>query len=605
MCGIVGFTGSQAEDVYIDEMNNTQLHRGPDDGGKFFCQQQGVHIAMRRLSIIDVDGGHQPMSSPDKKFWVVFNGEIFNAALLRKELEIKGVKFITDHSDTEVLLQLYIKYGADMLIKLNGMFAFVIYDIEKAKLFCARDMFGIKPFYYSTANERFSFASELKSLRKLPWVSEDLNYQSIYHYFSFQSVPAPNSILKSIQKLPAAHWLEWDIKTKSIGKGCYWKPEFGSTLPCAKNELPDYILGSFRYAVDRWSISDVPIACSLSGGVDSSSIVALLDELGHKSVNTYTLGFDDMPKLDERDLAYKVAKRYNTNHHEIVLSSSELHDELDLMLSSLDEPYAGGLPSWFVFKAMSQDVKVGMSGTGGDELFGNYGKWSVYSNPTDFVLSLYRYFQHGGGISDLLKNTKASLYHPNYFTDYMKENHFFCEDFITEIRQRSLDIIQELWDNSISHRDIIPKIDLSLQLPEEFLLMTDRFSMAHSLEVRTPFLDKDFVNDIYAVPAKYRTQRGNIKHLFKDAVKEYMPSELLTAKKRGFVLPQARWLRGVLSEDINNLSDDLFIKKQGIFNSNIRKNFILPFLAGRTNNSDQVWTWLMFQKFYLLQGRSF
>jgi len=600
MCGIVGFTGYSNECHYLRQMNDAQSHRGPDDIGQFYSDVGNIHLGMSRLSIIDISGGGQPMLTDDERFCVVFNGEIFNSTDLRYELIRRGVIFRTDHSDTEVLLYMYAIYGKDMLEKLNGMFAFAIFDKNTNSLFCARDRFGIKPFYYSFDGGRFSFASEIKSLKCLPWISKDLNKQSIYHYFSFQSIPSPNSIFSSINKLSSAHWLELDLSNSSIKSNSFWRPSYSDKLPCNVNELPDYVLSSLTAAVRRWSISDVPFACSLSGGIDSSAIVGILSQCNESPIKTYTLGFGDHPKLDEREAARLISDKYLTDHHEIILSVDELKLDLDDMIFHLDEPYAGGLPSWSVFKEMSLNVKVGISGTGGDELFGNYGKLDAYKKVFQSVRSIYNFLINGGSTRDLLSNPYASLYHPNYFPDRYKKQSLFSDTFVNCVEYSSIDLIESLWDYSLSIGESISKIDFALQLPEEFLLMTDRFSMAHSLEVRTPFLDSDFVNDILRIPYEYRYDGRGLKKLLKSSMDGIIPEAVLNSKKKGFVIPEKDWLMSSFRKELMDFSSPDFIERQGIFSHNIRGNFINPFLSGKTGNYKQVWTWFMFQKFYKL-----
>lgn len=598
MCGIVGFSGDFSEAIWLKEMNAVQLHRGPDDGGEMYCELNGVHLAMRRLSILDFAGGRQPMSSPDGRFVVVFNGEIFNAPDLRLELEQEGVLFSTDHSDTEVLIHLYARYGRGMVERLNGMFAFVIYDRVDAKLFCARDQFGIKPFCYSIADGRFCFASEVKSLQRLPWISRELDADAIYQFFSFQSIPSPKTIFKDIQKLPSAHWLEWDLRRKEKTIQRYWNPRFGIELPCQEAEISDYILTEFRQAVARWSLSDVPIACSLSGGLDSSSLTALMSD--RYPIKTFSLGFADSPDLDERYLARKVAELNKTEHHEVVISVDDLLLELDEMLVSLDEPYAGGLPSWFVFKAMAKEVKVGISGTGGDELFGNYGKWLPYEKLTEKAKAIRRYWQRGGGWRDTISHLTASFYQPMCFPDNIKLKSIFAQSLLSKVTESSERFLEELWDSSGSPRNSIAKLDFQLQLPEEFLFMTDRFSMAHSLEVRTPFLDKIFAEKILAIPAQFRTSPGDLKGIFKDSVCPLLPSELLKAPKKGFVLPMDNWLHRYLHRELIEFSNGNFLRSQGIFRVDLYEIFVRPFLEGKTNNANQMWTWWMFQRWWNL-----
>ena len=348
---------------------------------EFFDPSTGVHLAMRRLSIIDLSGGHQPMSNEDQNVWIVFNGEIYNHAQLRAQLTAAGHRFRSDHSDTEVLVHLYEEEGEGMVERLNGMFAFVIYDKRKKRLFGARDRAGIKPLYYHRAPGFFAFASELKALLVTPSVSKQLDLQSVSDYLSFQCVPAPRSILKDVQKLPPAHLFSYALDTREFSSRRYWQPPCAGTRPAAATEETCLLVREqFTRAVLRWAMSDVPIACALSGGIDSSSIVGVLSQEGIRDLHTFTLGFGSAEgaALDERALARATARRWKTIHHEITIRPRDLLNDLDHMIWHLDEPYGGGLPSWYVFKGMKGIVKVGVTGTGGDELFGNYGKWLRY-----------------------------------------------------------------------------------------------------------------------------------------------------------------------------------------------------------------------------------
>lgn len=599
MCGIVGYTGANDPGL-LKAMNFSQVYRGPDDEGYFADEANRINLAMRRLSIVDLEDGHQPMSNNDDSLWIVFNGEIFNTFDLRKELEKEGYSFRTNHSDTETLIYMYQHYGTGMLKYLNGMFAFVIYDKKNRKLFGARDHFGIKPLYYSLVREKFSFASELKSLLKLPWIGREINAQSVYHYFTFQAVPAPATIFEKVQKLPAGHYLEYYFEKNELKTDSYWKPRL-STMDVSElveKNLPSVIREKFLQAVSRWSLSDVPIGCSLSGGVDSSAIVAAMAQTGNTPVRTYTVGYTDAPDIDETKYAALVARKWNTEHHEIMVRPDDLLKELDRMTFHLDEPYAGGLPSWFVYKTMSKDVKVAMTGSGGDELFGNYGKWKFYENFRSHLYRIRRYIADGGRLSHLLRYPNGSHHYP-YYNDGFKQRQLFNNEFIKNITP-SAALLQLYWNGS-SKRDAVAKVDLRLQLPEEFLLMTDRFSMAFSIEARTPFLDVEFAEFIYSIPSSVRTEIGRLKYLFINAVKDWLPPELLSAPKKGFVLPLDKWLRNELKDEVEALLDKKFLEHQGIFNPGIRKTIVEPFYKNlaHKNQDWRLWELLMFQKWYI------
>jgi asparagine synthase (glutamine-hydrolysing) len=596
MCGITGFIGINNDEL-LRKMNCTQLHRGPDDQGYFVDEATGVNIAMTRLSIVDIQDGHQPMCNNEETIWIVFNGEIYNSGELREELMKLGYSFKTDHSDTETLIYMYQHYGTSMLNRLNGMFAFAIYDKRSKKIFAARDQYGIKPFYYSIAGRKLSFASEMKSLLTLPWIEKKIDHQSVYDYFSFQAIPAPATVFQSIKKLPAASFLEYQIDTKTINVASYWSPGM-STLSIGEKDLVECkteIRNQFLKAVQRWTLSDVEIACSLSGGIDSSSIVAAMAQISSNKIKTYTVGYVDAPDMDEKDLAKKVSEKWGTEHHEIIVRADDLLGYLDKMVYYLDEPYAGGLPSWFVYEAMSKDVKVAMTGTGGDELFGNYGKWKFYENTRSYIYRVRRFLSNEGKINHLVKYPKGVHHYP-YFTDGFKSNHIFTKEFSKNLHPSSA-LIQQLWKKT-SPRDAIPQIDIQLQLPEEFLLMTDRFSMAYSIEARTPFLDKKFSEFIYSIPASLRTANPKLKYLFIDAVKDWLPPQVIEGPKKGFTLPLDRWLRQQLREKIEYFLSDKYLKEQGIFQSGIYKKIATPFYQNLHNNEWELWEFLMFQLWY-------
>jgi asparagine synthase (glutamine-hydrolysing) len=596
MCGIVGFTGRR-NDALLRALNERQLHRGPDDGGSYFDERDLVSLAMRRLSILDLAGGHQPMLSEDRQLCVVFNGEIMNAPELRRRLERDGVHFVTDHSDTEVLLHLYARDGERMLESLNGMFAFVIHDRRRRILFGARDHFGMKPLYYSANPGRFAFASELKTLELLPDFDSGLCPEALSHYLSFQCVPSPLTIYRSARKLPAAHSFVFDLEHGSLSTQRYWRPPTGdaSRGSIAPHELASVVRGGLEAAVARWMLSDVPVACSLSGGIDSSVIVAMMATHAPRAVPTYTLGFEDAPELDERELARRVAQRWKTDHHEIVLRSDELLTELEPMVVALDEPYAGGLPSWFVFRGMASAVKVCMTGTGGDELFGNYGKWRSYeSSWRGLRAAVGRVRRTAGWLRDFRRYPIGSRY-SIYFGEADKRSMLKSEPRSDE--EVSERLIESLWRESrpATVRDGVRLVDLQIQLPDEFLHMTDRFSMAHSIEARPPFLDRTFAEELMAIPAHLRIGGTHLKQVLIDAVADLLPPELLQARKKGFVLPVASWLRGKLRPQVEKLLSEPYLKRQGIFDERITERLVRPHLAGRADFSWQIWTLLMFQ----------
>ncbi len=583
MCGIVGILGPQ-EDSWLDAMNGIQRHRGPDDSGVF--RDRDVALAMRRLAIVDIAGGAQPMTIDDGRYVLVFNGEIYNAPELRRELLSKDEKFRSDHSDTEVLLHLLAREGQSALRKLNGMFAFALYDRKEDRLLCARDRMGIKPLYYTASSGRFAFASELKSLLALPFVGRCVDRESLFHYLSLMYVPGGKTILDGIFRLPPGHLLiVGPDRTPHTEK--WWAPSFAPDRTVSRDEWPGRIAHTLNAAARRWTMSDVPFACSLSGGLDSSGLVGLLSRSGMK-LKTVSVGFTgvDEDKWNELPIARAVARMWDTDHTEIVLDPATLLDALPAMAWHLDEPYGGGLPSWSVFEAMSRSVKVGLTGTGGDELFGNYGKWRGLEG------GLFDRLMGGAPVDESFFKRAFSdrLY---YFSDPDKRAVFAGNS-------SAFDTSDFLWSryrdsDGKNPCDRVAQLDMGTQLAEEFLMMTDRFSMAHSLEARTPFLDNEMVDLALSIPANIRTGRRDLKALLRKALADVLPPEAIHAPKRGFVIPLTLWLRGALKPLCERLLSPARLERQGLFHGTFHDLYVRPHLEGRADNTNKVWAMLMFQ----------
>lgn len=624
MCGIVGVVGNWPPEL-LTRLNQTLHHRGPDDAGEYRDADTGVALAMRRLSILDLEGGHQPMCNEDGSVWIVFNGEIYNSPELRAELVMRGHRFQTFRSDTECLLHLYEEKREEMLADLNGMFAFVIYDRHQRLLFGARDRFGIKPFYYTQLPGRFALASELKTLLMLPSVGRDLNVRSLYHYLSLRYVPGAESIFCDIWRLPPAHYFTYNLDRQSLVVARYWRPDPTRIEQHPEEEWIEIIRDELRAAVRRWVLSDVPVGCSLSGGIDSTAIVGLLGETGYPKIRTYSLGFQESGEAewDELSMARQVAEKWGADHQELYLTPEELLEDLIAMVWHLDEPYGGGLPSWYVFQFMSQDVKVGLAGIGGDELFGGYGKWRPYEESrAPYRLGLlglgYRALSSVKGLAAKLPEQAIGIERKwrlrKQAQDFARpfDSYMLYLDDLTKrecVVAFALDGVidtaawlQQLFEESGAPemRNGIAYVDLQTQLPEEFLLMTDRFSMAHSLEVRVPFLDHIFVERVLSIPPEVRTRPDDLKYLLKKAVAHVLPPELLGARKRGFVIPDRLWLRGRLRPLVERLLAPDRLTRQGLLRPDVYHLFVRPHLDGRADFTGQVWTLLMFQLWHVV-----
>ena len=617
MCGIVGLAG-ETDLSCVGPMSEVVAHRGPDDSGDYFDPQGRVALAARRLSILDLPGGHQPMSNEDGSIWIVYNGEIFNSPELRAQLEARH-NFSTTNADTEVLLHLYEDQGERMVDPLNGMFAFIIYDRERKQLFAARDHVGIKPLYFRYHEGRLALASELKSLLKVPDVTREIDPQSLYHYLTLRYVPGEDTIFQGIKRLPAGHWLRYDIARRQLEVRRYWQLALEPEQGCSADEWVERVRVELRAAVKRWTLSDVPIACSLSGGLDSSSVVGILGEAGH-DLRTFSLGFEGRAEAQFNELAVArdVARYWGSNHQELVLSPDQLLIDLVPMVWSLDEPYGGGLPSWYVFRFMARDVKVGMTGSGGDELFGNYRKWRhmearglgrlAYGAYRSLRRDGWRSFRRHRYAASLKKSLAAFtaevaaqpllLYEHLYYTDAEKSS-FVLANTKGMIATESLILAARNGLRRHVPRDQVLLLDFANQLPEEFLFMTDRFSMAHSLEARVPFLDRQLIDLVRRIPANLRTQQADPKYLLRRATSDLLPESVRQfRRKRGFVIPTGSWLRGGLRPLVERLLGREYLIAQGIFNPDYYPHFVQPHLEGRAERGERIWPVLMFQLWY-------
>lgn len=633
MCGITGIIGKQ-DSSWLGRMNSVIVHRGPDDSGEYRDPETDVALAMRRLSILDLSSGHQPMANADETVWIIYNGEIFNSPALRQRLVEKGCSFKTENSDTEVLLHLYEEKGEAMLDELNGMFAFVIYDSRRKRLFGARDRVGIKPLYYVEQSGLFAFASELKSLLTLPTIDRELDFQSLYHYMTLLFVPGERTIFSRIKRLPAGHYFTFDLSSRELSIRRYWKLRTDRAEHKSEAEWSEIIRHELREAVRRWTLSDVPVGCSLSGGLDSSAVVALLSEMGYGPIKTYSLGFasKDEAAWNELHLARKVAERFHTEHLEMILQPEDLLNDLVEMVWHLDEPYAGGLPSWYVFRMMAEDVKVGLTGTGGDELFGNYGKfspfevspilklatnhpslaraganlpsfvWSGWRKAVDFIPVSTQQKDRLSQLGEICRAPFGSHYYASqvYLNDARKHASVFNGKF-SELEETAAYLQRLFYEaQTDSFRDGVAYVDFQTQLPEEFLMMTDRFSMAHSLEARVPFLDHEFIETVFSIPAATRTRAGDLKYLLKNAVGDLLPPDLLSAPKKGFVIPISLWLRDRLRPLAAKLLSAERLKQQGIFRPAFYASYVAPHIEGRADYTWQVWAALMFQLWHVV-----
>lgn len=567
MCGVAGFAGLGGRHI-LTRMTDSLAHRGPDDSGIYHHPALGVFLGHRRLSIVDIDGGHQPMGNEDGSIQVVFNGEIYNHRELRAELIAKGHVFCTDHSDTEVLVHGYEEWGDSLPIRLNGMFAFAVFDSKKATLFLARDRFGEKPLFFCAQPGLFAFASELKSLLHHPDVSRKISKSGMAKLFALGFIPAPSTIVESVSKLAPGHQLLLNIPTSHFQVSSYWEFKISSNshanLP--RSELEHQLRQLVKQAVGRRLMSDVPLGVFLSGGIDSSIILsAVAEQYTLSEIHTFTIGFNER-SFDESEYARLVARHFGTKHYEERLDLDAARNLLEPVLDGLDEPLGDPsiLPTYLLARFAQQHVKVALGGDGGDELFAGYDPFRALK-PAEVYSKLIPDCLHRAGrravealhpsdrnmgLEFRLKRTLRGLSYPKRLwnpvwlgpLDPDSLSQLFGEAISIEDTYRE---VNEVWSSSDSDTLIDRTLEFysRLYLPNDILTKVDRASMMVSLEARAPFLDNDLVDFAASLPSSYKLHGQTTKFLLKSAFKEKLPEAIINRPKKGFGIPLSAWLR--------------------------------------------------------------
>ncbi len=598
MCGICGFTGTLANaDDVLDNMMNKIVHRGPDSGGKHI--DQNVALGFRRLSIIDLDHGSQPMYNETDDIVVTFNGEIYNYQLLREDLISKGHIFKND-SDTEVLLHAYEEYGEDMLNQLRGMFAFVIWDSKKELLFGARDFFGIKPFYYTIINGNIVYGSEIKSILEYPHFKKEVNIEALENYLTFQYSVLPETFFKGVYKLMPSHCFTFQNGTMNIKR--YWEPTFDADNSKTLEQFVKEIDAAMQDSIKKHKISDVEVGSFLSSGVDSSYVAACFH--GDK---TFTVGFD-YEKYNEIDYAKALSKKINIDNYSKLITTQEYWEAIPKVQYHMDEPLAdpSAIALYFVSQTASKHVKVALSGEGADEFFGGY---NIYREPHD-LLPITRLPKPVkkilGGIA---KTIPFHVKGKNYIIRGSKElqERFIGNAFMFQESEREkllkhptkryhhTEITKPLYDK-VKHLDDVTKmqyIDINLWLIGDILLKADKMSCAHSLEVRVPFLDKEVFKVARTLPTKFKVNKENTKYAMRIASHRYLPDMVAEKKKLGFPVPIRVWLK---EDKYYNIVKTAFTSKtaQTYFKTNEIVKFLDEHKAGKADNSRKIWTIYMF-----------
>ncbi len=622
MCGITGWINLKQSDTrdhteaVLHSMCERIVHRGPNSEGVWM--DDTVALGMRRLSVIDLHTGDQPVFSEDKSVVVMMNGELYNYREVRADLEKRGHKFVTK-SDTEILPHLYEEYGEDLLDHLNGMFAFTLWDTRKKKLIIARDRFGEKPLYYGVFDGKLLYASEPKAILAHPSVKAELNLDAMRHYLSYDYVPAPHSIYKGIYKLPAAHVLtveNGDVKTRRYWNLTFSKNGHAPSLENAASELKDLLSDAVRMRL----VADVPLGVLLSGGVDSSTIAAFATQHATETVKTFSIGFTE-DSFDETKYARQVAAHLGTDHHEEILSVAKAAELISDIGTWLDEPMSDGslIPTYLLARFVRKHVTVALGGDGGDELFAGYPMY--YAHKVAKVYSSVPGFVRTGVIEPLVRSLPVSMknlsfeYKAKRFVrasnyDTITRHHSWFGSF-TPDEQKNL-LTEHALNNSngdiyAGARDLLKRcdasseieqmqyLDMNFYMAEDILTKVDRASMAVSLETRAPFLDPRVGQFAASVPLDYKLRGSKGKHILKKSVEGLLPPAILHRSKKGFGIPIAEWLKTRLNPLMNDMLAPARLKSQGLFESDYVQKLITEHENGVASHHKQLWTMLVFQ----------
>lgn len=622
MCGVCGFIGVAPDGVLV-RMNQTMVHRGPDDEGYHHDGQ--VHLAMRRLSIVDLDSGRQPLSNEDETIWTVFNGEIYDHLSLRRELTKLGHAFRTDHSDTEVIPHLYEEHGEHWANHVNGMFAVAIWDSSRQRLSLYRDRVGQKPLYYALADGGIVFGSEIKAVLAHPAVSRELDYGALYHYFGLKNLSAPRTAYRDVRQLLPGQVLTW--QEGRVATQCYWSPDF-SPLPSeiTEEEARQKLLELLDDAVRLRMQCDVSYGAYLSGGVDSSSVVSLMRRYQPAGLvlKTFCLGYQDPPDRQfvgkHRDIGFAriMAERLATEHYEHMMTAADFARMLPTVLKAFDEPFSGTVSTFFLSELIHRHVKVALSGDGADELFGSY-----LAHRLAFPIERFCALARAGKtrLEDLTPAERRSLAPfdvPDQFAFLARvasprlaqwrrrlsvfsdtERHeLLTEDFLAEAGRRPQSDIYAALEPKLTGRDILNRsleIDQRELLGNQVLPFVDRLSMAHSVEIRCPYLDYRIIEFANRLPGSLKIRDGVNKYIHKKAMEMLLPSDLLARPKEGFVQPIYSWMHGSLREWT---TERLRLLPCRLFRMDRVDKLVRRLVAGDQSVNAKVWNLACFATWY-------
>lgn len=623
MCGICGIF--RKDDNPVDHhdlrrMCDAMVHRGPDDEGYFSSGHVG--LGMRRLKIIDLETGHQPIHNEDGSIWVVLNGEIYNYPELRASLERKSHRFYT-RSDTEVIVHLYEEYGDKFLDRLNGMYCFALWDEREKRLMISRDRLGVKQIHYYEDEQQIVFGSELKTILSLNGISREMNYQALSDYFSLQYIPAPHTIYKGIQKLPPACSLIIDGSGAAVRR--YWALEYDDNALSGKDAV-EAVDASLRQSIQRQMISDVPLGAYLSGGIDSSLLVAIMAGFSELPVETFSIIWDSGAKnFDERGYARFVAEKYRTNHHEFLVKP-DIEEVMDSIVGGFDEPFAddSAIPNYYIARETRKYVTVALSGLGGDEMSAGYERYLGMK-----ALYFYRRMPaklRSGFISSFIQGIPDSKT-GNPWIERMKrfvrisdlpfaESYFRLSskidpaDKVRLFTRETQEKIEYAYSTSAHFKKFYDEctsseavnrmlfIDMNTYMVDQLLVLSDRMSMAHSLELRVPFLDHLLVETFAKVQPSMKLKGIVKKYLLKKVSERYFPKNFIYRKKMGFSSPMVLWLRNDLKSYMLHLLNRKSIQQTGILNPDIVERYVNEHVQARHNHDMKLWSIMMFMLWY-------
>jgi asparagine synthase (glutamine-hydrolysing) len=615
MCGIAGFADItqrvrtvDADRTRLKAMCDVMRHRGPDDDG--FHVEPGVALGMRRLSIIDLSTGHQPIHNEDRTVFVVFNGEIYNYRELRDSLEAAGHRFYTS-SDTETIVHGYEQWGENVFSRLRGMFGIALWDTRTRTLLVGRDRAGIKPLYYGEAGGRLFFGSEAKCLLANPEIDRDLDPAALDHFLAFLYTPRDRAIFRGMRKLLPGHYLK--LRDGRVTVERYWQLPVGETFDGSEADALDRLETTIGDAVRSHMVSDVPLGAFLSGGIDSSVVVALMARASDRPVKTFSIGFDEA-RFNELPHARKVAQHLGTEHHEFVVRPDAL-GILDRLIWHFDEPFAdsSAIPTWYVSEMARRHVTVVLSGDGGDELFGGYDRYLPHPRVSSFdrlapgvgravAAAAWRALPHGARGKNFLRHIARGTQ-----GRYLDSVTFYHADERRELLSPELRRSLGAWDAEayfsgpfarLSHLPWPAQMmafDFETYLPDDCLTKVDRMSMAHSIESRVPLLDHQVVELAASLPPSMKIRGDRRKHLLKELAFRLVPRELLDRPKQGFGVPIGHWFRGSLRDTFGDILGSPLTRQRGYFNYEFVDRVLEEHLAGRRDHSRRLWQLLVFE----------